>query len=476
MKKYSLLKIIGLMFLVVVVLTWIIPNGGYTNGKFVLGDTAPAGIFDLPLIPLMSLASLLQYGLLIVLIGGLYGVINKTGVYSNLINKIVSKLKGKEKIFIIITIITLSLISSFLGLSFSLLIIVPFLITIMIKLGLSKVTSLVSSIGSILIGNIGAIYSSDINYHINSILLLNLNDEIFTKIIFLILIVFLLIMFVLKDMKQGIKVKKNTKKENKEELILPLYEENKKKKSAIPLIVIFLLSFIFLSLNMINWEGMFNVTFFKEIYNNIMSIKIGNYPIVSNILGSVQTFGAWSLYDMCIFLIIMTIIIGWLYSLKLEEFIDGLKCGVKEMLVPAFYVTIANIIFITLIRLQSSSNIYYTMTNGLLGVSDSLKVIMMPVVSLIGGFFFNDMSILMGVLESPITILITDTTKYPLIGMIIQMIHGIVMFILPTSMLLITGLSYLKISYKEWIKYIWKYVIQILLVSLAIIMIVGYFI
>ena len=41
MKKYNLLKAIGIVFLFVIVLTWFIPIGSYSNGAFTLGDTAP---------------------------------------------------------------------------------------------------------------------------------------------------------------------------------------------------------------------------------------------------------------------------------------------------------------------------------------------------------------------------------------------------------------------------------------------------
>lgn len=475
MKKYNLLKAIGIVFLFVIVLTWFIPIGSYSNGAFTLGDTAPVGIFDLSRIPLITIANLLQYGLIFTLIGGLYGVLNKTGVYSNLVEKIVSKLKGKEKIFLIFTICLMTILSSVVGLQYALFVIVPFLIAILMSLGFGKITSFASTIGAILVGNIGATYSTDISYYINNYLSLGVNNEILTKIIFLIIITFLFIMFILKGTKIKINSKKNKKNENNMESI-PLYEVNSKKKSTIPLIVIFMVCFVLLIVNMINWEGIFNITWFSEVYNQITSIKIGDYPIVSNILGTITSFGSWTGYDMCIFLIIMTIIIGWLYSLKFEEFMDGFINGVKEMLVPAFYAVIANIVFATLYRFQSSANIYYTIVNFLMTTFSSLKTIMVGLSSFIGGIFYNDTSSLAVTLATPITTFVTDTTMYSLYGMMIQVLHGIVMMIIPTSILLVAGLSYMKISYKEWFKYIWKYLLEVLVIGIIIFIIVAMFI
>lgn len=473
MKKYDLLKKIGFVFLFVIVLTWFIPIGMYSSDTFVTGDTAPVGIFDLFRIPLITIANLLQYGLIFILIGGLYGVLNKTGVYSKLVKNIATKFKNKEKLFLILITSLMVILSSFIGLQYALIILVPFIVAILIKLGFSKLTSFASTIGAILVGNIGAVYSTDVSYYINYYLSLGVNNEIFTKIIFLIIITFLFIMFILKG--ANINNNKNKKDESKEENI-PLYEDNNSKKSIIPLVVIFVICFILLVINMINWEGLFKITYFSELYNNITSIKIGNYPIVSNILGTITSFGSWSGYDMCILIFIMTIIIGWLYSLKFEEFMEGFINGIKEMLVPAFYAVLANIVFATLYRSQSSATIYSTMVNFLMTTFDSMSTIMVGLSSFIGGLFYNDTSNLVITLATPITIYISDTTIYSLLGMIIQVIHGIVMMIIPTSILLASGLAYMKISYKEWFKYIWKYLIEVLVIGIIIFIIMAIFI
>lgn len=465
MKKYNLLKVIGFVFLAVIILTWIIPIGSYSNGAFVKGTTSPVGIFDLSRIPIMTIANMLQYGLTIILIGGLYGVLNKTGSYGKLITKIVNKLKGKEKVFLVISICILTLLNALIGLPYAFLIIVPFFITIIRKLGFDKLTSLISTIGAILIGNMCSLYGNDISLYINTYLSLGINDEIFTKIIFLIIVIFLLIMFVLKKSQLSENISKGETDK------IPLYEENNKNKSIIPLIVIFLLCFILTLINMFNWNATFNITYFLDLYEKMTSITL-----LSNVIGSVSIFGSWSQFDMGIFLIFVTIIIGWLYSVKFKDFMDGYISGIKEVLAPAFYATIANIIFVTLYRFQTMPNMYLTITNFVYNTFGNMKLIATGLLSFIGGLFYNDITNFSIVLSEPIQIFITDTTKYQLVGIIIQSLHGIVMLFLPTSVLLMVGLSYLKISYKEWIKYIWKYLIQIIIISILILIIIGMFI
>lgn len=459
MKKHNLFKIISLVFLLVVVLTWIIPIGSYSNGTFIKGEISPVGIFDLSRIFLMTMANLLQYGLVIVLIGGFYGVLNKTGGYSHLVETFVKKLKGKEKIFLIVNIITLTIFSSIIGLPFALLIIIPFLITIILKLGFNKLVALISTIGSILLGNVTSIYGSNIALSIISNLNLNLNGEILAKIVFLCIVIFLLIVFVLKNI--------NDKCIQNEEV--PLYELNKRKKSFIPLVVIFIISFIFILINMYNWNSV-NVTHFSETYQNIFSNKI-----VSDILGTVSTFGLWSIYDMCIFLLFVIIIIGWVYSVKFDDIVDGFIKGAKSVSKVAFYAIFANIIFVTLYRIQTNTNIFYTIMDFIFSICGEFKILGTILISIIGSFFYNDVSNLITVLSGPIESIITDTTIYQIIGILVQSIHGILMFIIPTSVLLVIGLSYLDISYKEWFKYIWKFLIQIIIIMSAITLIISFF-
>ena len=51
---------------------------------------------------------------------------------------------------------------------------------------------------------------------------------------------------------------------------------------------------------------------------------------------------------------------------------------------------------------------------------------------------------------------------------------GTLAAILPTSFIIMIGLSALDISYKSWVKYIWKFVLSMLVVIVLIICIMVY--
>lgn len=464
MKKYDLFKVLCFLFIILIILTWIIPVGSFSSGSFVLGDRNPLGLFDIGRIPLITFTSLIQYGIVICIVGGLYGVLNKTGAYSNIVEKVVSKFTGKEKIFLSITICSLSILTSIIGVSSLFILFAPFVVAILMRLGFDKKTVMISTFGSILIGNITSLYGSEIVYYIKSNFYLGINDNLFTKIIFLVMILFLFNVFVLSK----VEFQKNEE--------IPLYEIRKTKRKTLPLIIVFLVFIIFLMINMINWDGLYNVKNISDAYTNLMSQKINNYPLMKNLFGSVNTFGEWNNYDLCIFTILITFVFGWIYSLKLNDIIDGFKEGIKSVLKPAFYSIFASILFVTLYHLQSSENIFLTITNFILNLFSGAKIILMPLVAFIGGLFYTDFSSISSVLAEVSEVLITDTTKYSLISFMVQTMYGLSKLILPTSILLVTGLTYLKISYKEWFKYIIKFILIILVICIIFFIIINYFI
>ena len=56
----------------------------------------------------------------------------------------------------------------------------------------------------------------------------------------------------------------------------------------------------------------------------------------------------------------------------------------------------------------------------------------------------------------------------PIVGYIYQTMHGIMMLIMPTSVILVGGLSLLDVPFKDWIKYIFMFVLQLLVLSIVI--------
>ena len=54
-----------------------------------------------------------------------------------------------------------------------------------------------------------------------------------------------------------------------------------------------------------------------------------------------------------------------------------------------------------------------------------------------------------------------------------QSLYGLVQLVGPTSILLLIGLSYLEVPYKSWLKYIWRFIVALLIVILLTLIIVN---
>jgi uncharacterized ion transporter superfamily protein YfcC len=56
-------------------------------------------------------------------------------------------------------------------------------------------------------------------------------------------------------------------------------------------------------------------------------------------------------------------------------------------------------------------------------------------------------------------------------NVMVQGLYGLTMFVAPTSLFLILGLTYLNVPYIKWLKNVWKLVIALFLLILIILVI-----
>lgn len=457
MKKKSLFKALTIVFLVYVVLTWVIPTGYYSSGSYVKGTITPIGLFDIVRYPIITLTSsvFVLTALVILLIGGLYGVLNKTGAYQNLVEKIVKKFKNKEKSFLIITTLFFVILSSLTALDLPLLILVPLFSTLLIMMGYSKITAMLSTIGSILIGNLVSTYGFNvagyITYFTNDI-----NDSIIYRIILLVLVVVLLL----------IKIIKTSKSKTKEEPILYEKISSKEYKKSTGLVVTLIIMMIVLIVGMTNWEELFKITFFSDLYTKITSVKISGYPVFSLIIGSIYEIGKWTNYELAFILIITTFLIGKIYKLTLREIYEAFISGVKQLIPVAFFAVLANTLFLVMNATTTGYTIFPTIANYLFGLANGFNVITFGLISFIGSLLYNDLPYLLSSIYDPITSIYSSSAS--VMGIIVQSIHGLVQFIAPTSVLLVVGLKYFDIDYKDWFKNTYKFLFTVL-VAIAIV-------
>lgn len=480
MKKNSLIKAIVGIFLAYVVLSWIIPAGAFSSGKLTTDGTSPVGLIDLIRYPLITCTSsmFVLSSLVVLLIGGFYAVLNKTGVYGKVVEGLTKKFKGKEFQFVIITVAVFALLASLTALTLPLFVLVPFFVAVLMSLGYKKVTAFLSTFGAILVGNMASTYGFNVNGYVKYFLDVDMNATILYRIIFFVvavgILLFALAKISVKDFEKK-KTRKTTKKsekteEVKEECIIPLYDGKvDKKKSATPMIVIAVAMMIVVLVSMYNWSNGLGVELFNNIYESINNFEINGYPIFKNLIGTVDPIGYWSNYELGFLLIVASLLLGWIYNIKFSELVETFINGSKKMLKVAFYMLIANIIFLIMNSNSSGINIYATIANFFMTMTDKFNIITMSLVGLFGGAFYNDFPYVLNTLYGYIS---TAYTELPLIGLVLQYTHGLLMLVIPTSVMLVLGLTYLDIPYTEYLKKMWKYLLM-LLAAVVVILIIA---
>ena len=99
MKKYNLFKVILITIGIVALLTWLIPASNYGDTGVVLGEVNMVGIWKLFTYFVRVKQNRGAPIVFVLIVGGFYGILNITGVYKQLIERIVRKFRKLEKYF-----------------------------------------------------------------------------------------------------------------------------------------------------------------------------------------------------------------------------------------------------------------------------------------------------------------------------------------------------------------------------------------
>ena len=471
MKKHNTLKVVLLSIFVVVLCSWIFPAAQY-SGELVTQAREQIGLFNLFSYPLVTLAYFSYILFYVLVCGGLYGVLGKIPAYKKLLEKIVKGFKGKEVIFLALIMILLSAITSLVGFSFGLIILFPMLISIILMMGYNKLVAASVTVGSVICGMIGNTYANDTFSYINSILGTNLTDNLMYKGIILGLAVLLLIFNVLRYAK-----KSKTNVVEKDALIPEDVKVVKGKKVRVwPLVIIFDLMLIVMLLGVFPWSTIFpKLDWFTKALNWVQTYELFGFPIFAKLLGDVSLFGEWSYMLGSVpsaaiptLVLITTVILGLVYRVKFDDFLDGIINGMKKALGPAVIMTMLSLILI----ISTYHPFQLNITNWLLGFGEGLNVVIMSLVAMFSSFVNVDALYVAQSTLPYVTSIFTDSALYPLIAIIFQSIYGLSMLVLPSSIILMGTLSYLDISYGKWLKHIWKLFVEILVVLIIIFIII----
>ena len=477
MKKTGLFKIIMFVLLVAVIASWIFQPSYFDEGSLQkIADMNNVGLFDYfsLMIKSFSFDYFIQIILLLFSIGALYGVLEKTGKYRAWIDRIVKKLKGREFLFLVITSFVITLLTSIFDYGFALFIFFPLLISILLAMGYDKVTVIAATFGAVLVGTIGSTIGYNTSGVISEIVSLKVADGFYFKLALLLISYVALLLFLSRA--------KRTKVTEKDLEATDRYIGEKKanKYSIAPIITIFCVLFVLLVLGCTNWEGTFNVQVFNKVHEAIMGFSpklpylhltldgfeygTEKIAIFSKLFGDITALGTWFYSEMAVMCVFASLLLSWIYKVKLFE---AMKDGAKKMLKPA-----AMVLFVyTVIYFAGNQMFYPTIAKALLGITNKFSVIISSISMALASFFHVD---ILYVSNYAIPQLAAKADDPVVVSLLSQSIYGVSMFIMPTSALLVFGLEYLHLPYKEWVKKTWKLFLVLLAIVLVVLLIARY--
>lgn len=468
MKKHNTLKVVIITLLLFALLTWILPCATYQTEYTELGRYQ-VGIFDILSYQSTVLGYFGYVALFVLVVGGFYGVLYKTGAYRRVLDTLVKKFKGKEVICLVIIMALFAFLTSFAGLQLALLMLFPFVISLVLMMGYNKLAATAVTAGSVAVGLMGTTFSYNTTQVLQQYLSVELTDLIWAKIVLLVLGVVLLALFVLKFGKKA-----STKKVDDKEEFIPEEvkstkdkEKDKDKKHKVrvwPLVVILDLILIVTIIGFIPWNGAFGITLFDDITTAITEFELFGFPIFGKILGAVSAFGNWTLVELVTLMLLAIIIIKFVYKIKWDDVMEGFGKGIRKAIVPALIV----LVIYTCLVLTTYHPFQLVIYKAILGLTKGFNIFTTGLVVVVSSIINGDVLYAFYNVVPYFVSVITDTSVYPLVAVIFQSMYGLVTLVAPTSIPLMITLSYLNVPYKSWFKYIWKLLVALVVVLFII--------
>ena len=467
MKKHSLLKALLITLFIVMIASWTLQVTRVSGGEFVSEDATKIGLFNIASYLGIVFQYFSQIFLYVLAVGGLYGVLHKIPQYRILLDKIADGFKNREWIFIIVVGVVLALLSSMAGMSVVLLLVFPFIISLMLLMGYDKVTAAMLVIGSTISGLIGSVFSSNDIYGITAVVEKAANDMVSTKIILLVASLAIVLVNTILYGKKHL---------DRDHLVKGIFIPEKvatKNKTIYPMVIVLDLLLVVLALAFISWD-IFGVKLFSDMTQKFVNptgsaVTKGIYGALNTVLGvsTQNVFGAWTLLEAALVVLLASWVISLLYRKSFTKYLSAFGEGAKKAFLPAMLTILAYVVLVCAINVPFE----LTILKNILSLDSGVNLLTMCIVAIVYSVFTVESYY--GITSASSYVLaVTVAEKTGLVALIWQSMYGLTMLVAPTSVIMLATLSYLDISYTRWLKAIWKLLLELLAVIVLILLFV----
>lgn len=551
MKKHSLFKFICIILTLLFVFSYFIQDRYGANTYF--------GLMGFGLRYLQTLYYFFYIVVFLLAVGGLYGVLNKAPSYKKMLDNIVTYVKPFGKKFIFFIIMVIAILTSFTGISFPLVIFIPFLCAIIMLLGYDKLVAISSTVVSSLVGYFGGVFVTLINSNTQDfetyesfVGLDNQFSNIFPKLLLLFAGIALLISYVNSHIINVEKKKVKYELDDDSELLVNEVKGDYKNIKVWPLAVTLSTLFLIIVLGLFPINSLFSFTFFKDFHSTIFSLSVADVlvrlilaivvlglvllvkwiialvkkskfkfnlvlplwisfavllvlEVLSTLnvfdfysfsfIGKISTlfnkasalkllffpdfisadllpFGEWGINGdnlcyclMALFISIISLVVALLNKIKFDDIIDYSIEGFKKMVPISLLLCLA----MTVLICGYQNGFFET----LLANYGKFNFFVSGLFVLFGSIINVDIFYITIGVFTPILNLITDESIYASVALLFQGIYAIFSIVSPTSLILIFALSYYDIPYTTWLKYIWRFILGLIITLSLVLMIVA---
>lgn len=450
------------IILVVAVLTWFVPAGQYDYvnpeaskkepipGTYHTVPQSPQGFKEVVTAPVNGFYDAVDVALFVIVIGGFLGVVMKTGAIDAGIARVTRGLKGREKWMIPILMILFGLGGTSFGMAEETIAFYPLLLPIFIAAGYDSITA----VGVILLGSGVGVLGSTVNPFATGVASgfagISIGVGIGLRLAILGICMLAAILYV---MRYAEGVKKNPSKS----IVNFQKEENEKHflhtagSAEFPeltgrrklILALFSLTFIILVIGVIPFSDI-NITWIPTL--------------------------EWWFGELTALFFVSAVIIGLTARLKEGELMETFVAGARDLLGVALIIGISR----GITTIMNAGNITDTILNvgeRALASTGGSSITFIVLTYL----FYIPMSFLIPSTSGLATL--TMPIMAPLAAfagvashMVItafQSASGIVNLITPTSAVVMGGLAIARVSYEKWLRFVWKFLIILMIIIIA---------
>ncbi|MBR5328821.1 MAG: YfcC family protein [Firmicutes bacterium] len=453
-------SILFLLIIVVAIATWFVPAGEYDifmdqsgvekpiSGTYHQVESEAQTIGDVLLAAFRGFYDAVDICLFILAVGGFLGVMMKTGAVNAGIFNIVRLLKGREMWMIPILMVLFGLGGTTFGMAEETIAFYPLLIPVFVMAGYDTLTAA----AVILLGAGMGVIGSTVNPFATGIASgfagISIGEGIGIRLLMLVLLETLAILFVLRYARM---VKHDPEKSivYKTRLVDAAHFAVD-QDSDIPV----------LTAKRKVVLALFALTFLVMIYGVIPFADLGIHFI--------PTLG-WGFTELSALFLVGAVVVGIVYRLREADIADSFVAGAADLLGVALIIAISRGITVVMndgmitatilhageevlatagsVTFSVLSYVIYLLFSFLIPSSSGLATLSIPIMAPLGEFA--------GVASS-------------LIVTAFQSASGLVNLVTPTSAILVGGLAMARVSYVQWLRFVWPFLLVIFGISIGI--------